>query len=263
MKRKAWLLALLIGFLAAYASLEAASTSTGQRFIEQTKLSLLKVIGSIFTFRSEPPPFKEYTKATKIKLPSPTYKGLMLEEAIARRRSRRNYAKRPLTLAQLSQLLFAAQGITGEYRGRLLRSTPSAGALYPMEIYPVVHNISGLKPGIYHYAVREHSLEFIKAGDFHRQMTKACLDQEMAGDAQVTLVLSCIFIRVCYKYGERGYRYGLIEAGHIGQNIYLEATSLGLGAVAMGAFYDDKLNELLEIDGKNEAAIYVLAVGSQ
>jgi SagB-type dehydrogenase family enzyme len=187
----------------------------------------------------------------------------MLEESIARRRSRRNYAKHPLTLAQLSQLLFAAQGITGEYRGRLLRSTPSAGALYPMEIYPVVNNVSGLKSGIYHYAVREHSLEFIKSGDFRRQITKACLDQEMAGDAQVAFVLSCIFSRVCYKYGERGYRYGLIEAGHIGQNIYLEATSLGLGAVAMGAFYDDKLNELLEIDGENEAAIYVLAVGSQ
>jgi SagB-type dehydrogenase family enzyme len=263
MKCKAWMSVLLMGLLAAYASLEAANTGIGQRFIEQTQLSLIEVVGSIFTFRSKPPPYKKYAKATRIKLPSPAYKGLMLEEAIAGRRSRRNYAKRPLTLAQLSQLLFAAQGITGEYRGRLLRSAPSAGALYPMEIYPVVNNVSGLKSGIYHYAVREHSLEFIKSGDFHRQMTKACLDQEMAGDAQVAFVLSCIFSRVCYKYGERGYRYGFIEAGHIGQNIYLEATSLGLGAVAMGAFYDDKLNELLEIDGKDEAAIYVLAVGSQ
>lgn len=261
MKFKTWLGILLLGILSVAISLEAGDTTIGQRFMQQTRLSLLGVIGSAFKFSSPPPPYKEYPE--KIKLPKPEYKGLVLEDAIIRRRSRRNYGKRPLTLAELSQLLYAAQGITGQSQGRQLRSTPSAGALYPLEIYSVVNNIAGLKPGIYHYGIRQHTLEQVKLGDFRRQLTKACLDQEMAGDAQVTFILCSIMGRVCYKYGERGYRYALIEAGHIGQNIYLEATSLGLGVVAMGAFYDDDLNKLLGIDGENEAAVYTLAVGSK
>lgn len=261
MKRKAWLWVLLIGVLSVSVILEAASSGIGQRFLQKTRLGGFDVFISAFQFSSPPPAYKEYPK--KIKLPPPGYKGLVLEEAILRRRSLRNYSERPLTLAQLSQLLFAAQGVTARYQGKLYRATPSAGALYPMEIYPVVNNVSGLKPGIYHYGVRQHTLEQVKLGDYRHRITKACLDQEMAGDAQVSFVLSSIMGRLSYKYGERGYRYALIEAGHIGQNIYLEATSLGLGAVAMGAFYDDDLNKLLGIDGEEEVAVYVLAVGSK
>jgi len=260
MKPKTWLGILLL-ILSVAISLEAGDTAIGQRFMQQTRLSLLGVIGSAVKLSPPPPPYKEYPE--KITLPKPEYKGLVLEDAIIRRRSRRNYGKRPLTLAELSQLLYAAQGITGQSQGRPLRSTPSAGALYPLEIYSVVNNIAGLKPGIYHYGIRQHTLEQVKLGDFRRQLTKACLDQEMAGEAQVTFILCSIVGRVCYKYGERGYRYALIEAGHIGQNLYLEATSLGLGVVAMGAFYDEDLNKLLGIDGENEAAVYTLAVGSK
>jgi SagB-type dehydrogenase family enzyme len=157
--------------------------------------------------------------------------------------------------------LFSAQGITGYYVGYPLRSAPSAGALYPFEIYVIVNNVSGLKRGIYHYQVLTHSLELIKLGDYRSKITNCCLNQDMAGKSGVTFVLTAIFERVTFKYDERGYRYVYIEAGHISQNIYLQATSLGLGSVVIGAFYDDKINKLLKIDGKKEAAIYVHAVG--
>lgn len=262
MKRKVWQWSLLLCVVFFCGSLEAGGDGIGQRFMEKTRLSLLMVVGSIFKFSSPPPPYKEYPKAKRLELPVPNHKGLILEEVISRRRSIRNYTKQPLSLSQLSQLLYAAQGVTGKYQGRLLRATPSAGALYPLEIYPVINNVSGLEPGIYHYGVKDHILELVKLGDFSKKATKACLDQEAAQDAQVTFFISSIFARVSYKYGERGYRYALIETGHVGQNIYLEAVSLGLGAVAMGAFYDDKVNELLGIEGKDEAVVYVLAVGN-
>ncbi len=263
MKRKTRLWVIIIAILLASASLDAASGGIGRRFMQETGLSLLKVIGSAFRITSPPPLYKEYPMATKIKLPVPDYKGLSLEEAIKKRRSVRNYTKASMTKAQLSQLLYAAQGVTGESQGRLLRSSPSAGALYPIEVYAVVNNVSGVKRGIYHYGVRKHDLAQVKLGDYRSKLIRACLDQEMAGDAQVSFILSSIYGRVCAKYGERGYRYALIEAGHIGQNIYLQAVSLGLGAVAVGAFYDDKLNSLLALDGETEAAIYVLSVGGK
>jgi SagB-type dehydrogenase family enzyme len=263
MRRNIWLCGLFLIILTAYTYLEAENDRIGQLFINQTRLGSSKKTAPAFSKGAPPPAYKTYSEAMKIKLPPPEYNGLRLEEAIRRRRSVRKYAKLPLTLAQLSQLLYAAQGITGQSHGLSMRSAPSAGALYPMEIYPVINNVSGLKQGIYHYAVKEHALEQLRTGDFSSQIASACLKQEAAGTAQVCIVLGCIFARLCYKYGERGYRYALIEAGHIGQNIYLQATSLGMGAVAMGAFYDDKLNELLGIDAEQETAIYVLAVGNK
>ena len=142
-----------------------------------------------------------------------------------------------------------------------LRATPSAGALYPYEIYIVANDIEGLSRGIYHYAVLEHEIELISEGDFRRRITSAGLEQEMLGEANVTFVLSAIFDRVRHKYGERGVRYVYIEAGHIGQNIALQAVSLGLGSVNVGAFLDDKINQIIGVDGRKEAAVYLQAVG--
>ncbi len=144
-----------------------------------------------------------------------------------------------------------------------MRAAPSAGALYPIEIYTVVNRVDGLQAGLYHYCVEAHALALLEADDYRDRATAGCLYQEMAGDAAVTFVLSAVFPRVCWKYGERGYRYALIEAGHIGQNIYLAATCLRLGCVSMGAFLDDRMNALLGIDGKEEAVIYCLAVGER
>jgi SagB-type dehydrogenase family enzyme len=221
------------------------------------------VVADLFRGKpKKPPQYKTYPGAKSVKLPKPKYRGLTVEEAIEKRRSVRDYSPKAISILQLSQLLFAAQGITGKMYGQPLRSAPSAGALYPFEIYLVVNNAQGLPQGIYHYAIRNHELELVKAGDFSSQITSAGLEQEMLGEADVTFVLSAIFDRVRHKYGERGYRYVYIEAGHISQNIYLQAVSLGLGSVSVGAFLDEKVNQLIGIDGHKEAVIYLHAVGT-
>jgi SagB-type dehydrogenase family enzyme len=183
---------------------------------------------------------------------------MTVEAAIASRRSKRNFSSRPLSRAQLSQLLFAASGLT-DGNGR---SAPSAGATYPIEIYVVIHNVETINQGIYHYNVQNQALEVMKLGDYRKQITNAGQEQSMLGDAAAVFVLSAIFDRVCMRYGDRGYRYSYMEAGHISQNIYLQAQSLGLGSVSLGGFIDHQVNALLGLDGDLEAVIYLHAVGA-
>ena len=238
--------------------------SIGERFHEETRVTWRGIIGDLF--RSKPPKpsdYKEYPQAKRITLPPPEHRGLTVEEALRKRRSVRNYSDRPMTLPELSQLLFAAQGVTGRTFDHLLRTVPSAGALYPYEIYVVALSVDSLPPGVYHYSVRDHQLEQLKTGDFRGRISSAALEQDMMAEADVVFVLSAIFDRTRSKYGERGFRYVYIEAGHISQNIYLQAVSLGLGSVAVGAFHDGKVNELIGVDGRNEAAIYLHAVGTR
>ncbi len=207
-----------------------------------------------------PPPFKTYP-GPQIPLPPPQYQGLTLEQALRARRSWRDFTAQPLPLAALGQLLFAAQGFTGQRRGRPLRAAPSAGALFPYEVYVLAHRVEGLAPGAYHYDPRAHSLTQVRAGDLRALVAHIGLDQEHLATAAAVFALSAVVDRVRAKYGERGWRYIYMEAGHISQNIYLQATSLGLGSVAVGAFYDDALNALLGLDGEHETAMYLHAVG--
>ncbi len=237
--------------------------SIGKRFHKETSLSWFSALGEIISSKpKKPSQYKTYKGVKKIRLPDPKYKGMKLEDTIKKRRSKREYSSKALRIEQLSQLLYTAQGITGRMYGTYLRSAPSAGALYPFEIYPVVNNVKDLSRGIYHYLVLEHSLELIKSGDFRNQIISAGLKQEMLGESGVTFILSAIFDRVCHKYGERGFRYAYIEAGHISQNIALQAVSIGLGSVTVGAFLDENVNKLIGVDGDNEAVIYLHAVGS-
>jgi SagB-type dehydrogenase family enzyme len=241
-----------------------AQDAAGESFHRATSLSWSGVMGGLF--RSRPPRPAQYKTdpgVERIALPEPDFEGLPLERAIARRRSVRRYAPEPLRLRQLSQLLHAAQGITGTAHGQPLRAAPSAGALYPFEIYVIAHRIAELDPGIYHYAVRDHGLEVVATGDFRQRITSAALQQDMLGQADTTFVLAAVFDRSRHKYGERGLRYVYMEAGHISQNISLQAVSLGLGSVGVGAFLDAKVNELIGADGRQEAAIYLHAVGTQ
>ena len=207
-------------------------------------------------------PYKTYPGAKMIKLPKPDYQGMPVEEAIKKRRSVRSYSKKALTLPQLSQLLFAAQGITGNHYGHDVRTVPSAGALYPMEVYLAVNNVEELPRGIYHYNIQKHALELLKEGDFRKELAKAGLGQDMLGEAQVTFILSSVFERTQRKYGDRSFRYIYMEAGHISQNIALQAVSLGLGSVCVGAFYGEQVNCLIGLDGNTESAIYLQAVGA-
>ncbi|MBC7227573.1 MAG: SagB family peptide dehydrogenase [Thermoflexales bacterium] len=206
-----------------------------------------------------PPATKPYPGAPRIVLPSPHPPGADLWGIIAARRSRREYLSGPLPLEDLSALLYAAQGVTEPRWG--FRAAPSAGALYPIETYVAVHDVAGLDPGLYHYAVADHALERVRAGDLRAALVAAGVGQEMLGTAQVCFILTAIFQRTRWRYRERAYRYILLEAGHIGQNIYLAATGLGLGACAVGAFLDDRVNDLLGVDSSEEAALYLLTVG--
>ncbi|MFA4641382.1 SagB/ThcOx family dehydrogenase [Pyrococcus kukulkanii] len=192
-----------------------------------------------------------------IKLPEPRLTGEMsVEEAIAKRRSIRRYRNESLTLQELSQLLWAAQGITEP--NRKFRAAPSAGATYPFEVYVVVGKVKDLEPGIYHYDPFSHSIKLVKRGDFRRALQKAALNQAWVGSAAIDIVLVAYYERTTKYYGERGRMYVHMEAGHIGQNIYLQATALNLGTVAVGAFYEDQVAEILGVDG---VPLYIFPVG--
>jgi len=194
-------------------------------------------------------------------LPKQKTKGPMsLEETVASRRTRRDFQSKPLTLEELAQLLWAAQGITGT--DGTLRAAPSGGALYPLDVYAVVGETSvhGLGPGLYRYLPRQHGLEQVRSGDLRKEMARASLRQMWMADAPVSLVLTAEYARIEGKYGSRGRRYALIEVGHAGQNIFLQAEALGLGAGIVGAFDDVGLAKALHLPRSHEPLI-VMPVG--
>lgn len=191
-----------------------------------------------------------------IELPKPRKGEISVEQAIEQRRSRRSYKNKPVSLEDISQLCWAAQGITEQRYG--FRAAPSAGALYPLEIFLVVGN-SDLEAGIYHYIPTNHSLKCIKKGDYRKALCNASLRQEAIEEAAIDLVITAVYERTKRKYGERGERYVHMEAGHAAQNIYLQAEALGLGTVCIGAFYDDEVKEVLSV--QDCAPLYVMPVG--
>lgn len=204
--------------------------------------------------------YKLYPSARKIALPrEPAGRGLEVAEAIRRRRSERRFSGQAMFLRELSHLLHYSAGITQEQHG--LRAWPSAGAMYPIEVYPLVNHVEGLARGLYHYSPAEHSLEVLREADLRDDLVRAALGQKFVGRANVALALSIIFRRTLSRYGQRGQRYVLLDAGHLAQNVYLVATSLGMGACGVGAFRDDLLNALVGVDGREEAALYLVAVG--
>jgi len=242
------------------AELPYEAADAGGLYHQWSKPGYSQVLGAVLDWGGQPERYKTYVDAEQIALPDPRgYRGLSLEEAVEARRSVRNFSGDPLSSEELSRLLHAAQSITEHRWG--FRAAPSAGALYPIELYAVVHDVAGLESGIYHYAVQEHGLELLRTGDFRSAMVRAGVGQAFLGQAGVCFVLSAIFQRTRWKYRERAYRYVLLEAGHIGQNLYLAATSMGLGACAVGAFFDDDLNSLMGLDGREEAVVYLLAAG--
>ncbi len=195
----------------------------------------------------------------KIKLPEPKYEGnISVEEAIHKRRSVRSYSGAPLLISEISQLLWSAQGITDSKWG--LRTAPSAGALYPLEIYIIVGNAIELNKGIYKYDPQKNELLKIADGDKRNDLASAALGQSSIVDGAVCLVFTAIFERTTVKYGDRGIKYVYIEAGHSAQNVYLQAYSLGLGAVVIGAFYDEKIQKVLNIPS-NEIPLYIMPIG--
>jgi len=196
----------------------------------------------------------------KIKLPEPKYNSkTSVEQALLERRSVRVYKDESLTLTEVSQLLWAAQGITGP---RGFRTAPSAGALYPLELYVVAGNVNDLPNGIYKYKPHKHELAMIVEGDKRTELCNAALDQPSVKDAAAAIVFSAVYERTTGKYGERGIRYVHTEVGHAAQNIYLQAVSLNLGTVVIGAFDNEEVKKIMNI-GDKEQPLYIMPVGKE
>ena len=191
----------------------------------------------------QPVKFRTYAGAARVALPGQEYNlTLSLGESLAQRQSIRDYELRRLDLSIVGRLLYASYGVRGfrkvDDRWFGERSVPSAGGLYPLEIYLATQQVTGLSDGIYHYDAKAHQLEVRRLGVFHDVLADMTIGQEMIRDANVMVLISAVFQRTMWKYGQRGYRFVSMEAGHLGQNLYLVATALGLGAVAIGGFFD-------------------------
>jgi SagB-type dehydrogenase family enzyme len=164
-----------------------------------------------------------------------------------------------LSLEDISQLLWAAQGITSDWGGR---TAPSAGALYPLEVYLVVGDVDGLETGVYKYQPQEHALVRVGDGDVRSELASAALGQSCVARGAVDIIIAAVYERTTGKYGDRGVRYVHMEAGHAAQNICLEAVVLDLGTVTVGAFSDEGVKGILDMP-ESEAPLYIMPVGRQ
>lgn len=233
-------------------------------------------------WRSKPATYKFYSHAPVVALPSPAPAAAEestsdLWNCLARRRSVRSFGATPLTLLELSRLLWASAGITSSYitpHGQdFYRAAPTAGALYPIETYLVANKVEGLEPGLYHYRVAgmdilerpiaegSHSLERLRAADLRAEIAAAALDQLMCARAGAVFLWTAVFARSVWKYRDRAYRYFYLDAGHMAAQLSLVAVAQGLGSCPIAAFYDDEVNALLGVDGKEEGIVYMTAVG--
>ncbi len=237
----------------------------GERFQNETKYTPEILNGYMLDWKSIPEPFKEYKNAiARISLPEPkTSAGKAnLWKLLLKRRTCRDYnTQASLKLNDLAALLWATQGLTAQLGDTFFRTAPSAGGLYPVETYVCVRAVDGLEQGIYHFRPGDFDLEFLKKGDFSHALTEASLQQTVVLGAQATLIWSGLIARGRWKYRQRAYRYVYLDAGHVAQNLYLAGEALGLGICAVGAFYDDAVNHIVNLDGKEETVIYMATIG--
>jgi len=183
-----------------------------------------------------------------------------LEKAIEQRRTIRSFRDKPITQKQFAQILWAAQGITED--GGFKRAAPSAGALYPLDVYAVVgkNTVEGLDPGVYHYKPRGHSIGKVADKDRRKDVAIASLGQMWMAHAPALFVITAEYSRITIKYGDRGIRYAHMEVGHAGQNIFLQCQTLGLSAGIVGAFHDRKVAKIVGVE-KNHEPLIIMPVG--
>ena len=199
---------------------------------------------------------------------------LDIRDAINRRVSVRSYSAKPLSLTELSHLLWCTQGVKRNPLkpdttsaidfSYLLRTVPSAGARHCFETYVLINRVKGLKPGLYRFLARLHKLQEVDLGpDVSENVMRACYNQRFILSSSVVFIWAAVAYRMTWRYGERGYRYMHLDAGHVCQNLYLSAESIGCGVCAIAAFDDDALNGALGLDGTDQFAVYVGVVGKQ
>ena len=235
----------------------------GDDFQKVTKYVRGKMTGGYLDWATKPKIYKQYSNRKIIEIPFPEQiETLTFKETVRNRKSIRSFSDKPLSLEQFGYLLWSTTGIQRVEGGYDFRNAPSAGALYPIETYCFANNVNGLDMGLYHYNIKLHLLEELNIGDFSFSLSLACLGQEMLASAQVVFIWSAIFERSKWKYKQRAYRYVYLDCGHIAQNLALCASSLGLGSCQVGAFYDDEINNIVGLDGKEESVIYLSVVGN-
>jgi SagB-type dehydrogenase family enzyme len=236
----------------------------GDQYHLMTKYHPDRMTGGGMRWDEMPDTYKTYPDAETVKLPEPVISaGKFIWDVLSQRRSRRNYSDVSLSMKELSQMLWATQGVTAQSGRYAFRTAPSAGALYPIETYVLVNRVKDLEAGIYHYDILNHKLEVLKKGDFGMKISQAALGQTMLNEAAFVFIWTAVVARSKWKYRERAYRYIYMDAGHIGQNAYLAAETLGLGCCTVGAFFDEAVDSIIGIDGKNEISVYLCSVGKK
>lgn len=234
----------------------------GRRYLQETRYrrESLGEPGPAYPRASR---YKEYPQASQrlALAPSPSLPPADLWACLQQRRSQRQYQDRPLSLEELTALLWATQGVTLASHNFLLRTAPSAGALYPVETYVAAHRVTGMDPGIWHLHLPDFALELVAAGDCRQALVTVCLGQNFLGAGAAVFIWTAVLNRAMNKYRERAIRYIFLDAGHICQNLMLGATSLGLGCCPVGAFFDGEVEQLVQVDGQEEVALYLAAVG--
>jgi SagB-type dehydrogenase family enzyme len=211
--------------------------------------------------------FKMENSPLSYVLPSPDFEGsISVEEALLHRRSHRSFMKEAISAEDLSQILWAAYGITQPLQGFPqtrggLRTAPSAGARYPLEIYALVGNVRGIEPGVYRYDSREHRITRVIDKDIKQELAAAALNQEMISEAPACLFYSAVYSRTTERYGDRGReRYVCMDLGHSAENVYLQAEALHLGTCAIGAFEDDAVKKVMQLP-EEEEPLYIMPIG--
>jgi|UniRef100_A0A7V6A5C1 SagB-type dehydrogenase family enzyme len=234
----------------------------GRRYLKETRYTR-KGLGELSRSYPRGNPFKEYPEvAVRIPIrPTKEPPAADLWKTLAQRRSLRQYQTRYLGREELAALVWATQGVTAASQNYLLRTAPSAGALYPVETYLAIHRVEEMEPGIWHLNLPDFSLELLTEMDTRQTLVHACLGQRFVGEASVAFIWTGILNRAMWKYRERAIRYIFLDAGHICQNLMLAATALGLGCCPVGAFFDEEVESLVGADGIEEAALYLAAVG--
>jgi SagB-type dehydrogenase family enzyme len=242
--------------------------SIGKEFIEKTKYQHLDKSDQM---KGIPQPLleKEYDK-TKALIDLPIPKDIIINEislrkAIERRKTIREYSKKPISIDDLSYLLWCTQGVKEIVPNLVTRRTvPSAGARHAFETYLLINNVSSLKPGLYRFLALKHKLlEINLDSNIADDIVRGCHDQYFVKTGAVTFIWVAVTNRMMWRFNERGYRYLYFDAGHVCQNLYLSAEAIDCGVCAIGAFSDDEMNEILNLDGVNEFVIYLGAVGKK
>ncbi len=243
--------------------MDQLASSLGVRYYRETMFGR-DSLGRAQRLAIEPaPPFKEYPEAEKFDLPrSWHFRTTDLGRLLQQRRSRRSYSREPLALAELAGLCWASQGVTAAAGPYLLRTAPSAGALYPLETYVAIRQVEDLSPGIYHFNPRDFQLALLSSPAPSEALARAALGQRFVAQAGAVFIWTAVFRRNMAKYGHRGLRYICMDAGHLCQNLLLAAEAFGRAACPVAAFFDGELNELLGVDGGEESALYLATVGS-